>query len=100
MPPLFLTLMLSLLSPPAVAEYRVFVLRIEKRSPAGQVVATRETMSVLDPIQYRGYHSVAADETVTYTRTWRCRGRTSDFKAFCPDPRAPAPTDLGPVPAP
>lgn len=95
---LFLALLLN--SPTALAEYRVFVLRIEKRSPAGEVTSSRETMSVLDPKQYRGYHSVAADETVTYTRTWRCRGRTSDFKAFCPDPKAPPTTDLGPVPTP
>lgn len=85
----------------AWAEYRVFDLRIEKRSPAGEVLATRETLSVLDPTQYRAYHPVASDEVVMYTRTWRCRGRTSDFKPLCPAPEnKPAATDQGPVPAP
>lgn len=86
------------------AEYRVFRLKIEKRAPASAPVADPATNpaadpaaetaasparfvdSTLDPDQYRGYFPVGEDEVVTYTDTWRCRGRT-DNKPHCPNPR-------------
>lgn len=68
----------------ALAEYRVFVLRIEKPGAEPRFVE-----STLDPVQYRGYHLVAEDEVITYTDTWRCRGRT-DHRPHCPNPRDPA----------
>lgn len=80
------------LSVSASAEYRVFLLKIEKRATTtaeGEAVQARFVESTLDPEQYRGYYPVAADEIVTYTDTWRCRGRT-DRLPLCPNPRGPA----------
>lgn len=79
----------------AFAEYRVFLLKISKRSTDASAPQTapqdfRLVESTLDHIQYRYYYPVAADEDVTYIATWRCRGRTSDFKPHCPNPKAPA----------
>lgn len=78
------------------AEYRVFLLKIEKRRPASAQEAAdsaaapaRFLESTLDPEQYRGYYPVADDEQVTYVDTWRCRGRT-DHRPLCPNPRGPA----------
>lgn len=50
--------------------------------------------STLDPHQYPLYYPVQANEVISYTETWRCYGRTSDFQAYCPNPKAqsPAPT--------
>lgn len=73
----------------ALAEYRVFLLRIENV----QSKEVRFVPSTLDPIQYPRYHTVLASEQVTYSETWRCFGRTSDFADFCPNPR-PAPTQI------
>ncbi|MNL27844.1 hypothetical protein D3C87_1494630 [compost metagenome] len=86
---------LFLLSNPAHAEYRVFVLKIAKRAPAsapGTAPAPssdyRLVHSTLDPEQYRGYYTVLPDEDITYIDTWRCYGRTDNFKDFCPNPKA------------
>lgn len=46
--------------------------------------------STLDPHQYGYYYPVKPEEQVVYTDTWRCYGRTGDFKPACPSPRAPA----------
>lgn len=93
--------LLFLLANPAHAEYRVFVLKIGKRAPASssanasadksppvQSQDYRLVQSTLDPEQYRGYYSVGLDEYITYIETWRCYGRTGDFKDFCPNPKA------------
>lgn len=81
-------LFLSLISAgPARAEYRVFILRIAKKSAPQDF---RLVQSTLDPLQYPYLHPVAADEIVTYDDTWRCHGRTGDFKPLCPNPREPA----------
>jgi hypothetical protein len=78
------TAVLTLASPPkAKAEYRVFNLRIS----TADGTQTREVTSTLDPDQYRGYHTVRPDENIVYTNTWRCKGRTSNYKEFCPDPK-------------
>ena len=86
---------LFLLTNTAHAEYRVFVLKISKRAPASAPGAPpaatsdyRLVQSTLDPEQYRGYYTVLPDEDITYIQTWRCFGRTSDFKEFCPNPKA------------
>jgi hypothetical protein len=82
----------------ARAEYRVFLLKISKTSTEPNTNSTAapnapaESISfesTLDPEQYRGYYPLAANETITYTDTWRCRGRT-DNRPHCPNPRAPA----------
>ncbi|MNK07432.1 hypothetical protein D3C87_253460 [compost metagenome] len=89
------------------AEYRVFLLKIAKRAPA---TATPEAVtqtppltqdyrlveSTLDPIQYRYYYPVAADEEVSYTETWRCYGRTDGFKPHCPNPKGQIPPEVSP----
>jgi hypothetical protein len=91
---------LFLFASSAQAEYRVFVLKIGKRAPASSSAnATtdksppaqqdyRLVHSTLDPEQYRGYYSVGLDEYITYIETWRCYGRTGDFKDLCPNPKA------------
>lgn len=85
----------SFIASSAQAEYRVFVLKITKRAPASAPGAppaaapdSRLVTSTLDPEQYRGYYPVALDEDITYIETWRCYGRTDNFKDFCPNPKA------------
>lgn len=115
-----------LVSSAALAEYRVFVLKITKKPTSQQPSATqsstqssasrepssnpkkdsdssspenlsplestRYVTTTLDPEQYRGYYTVANDETVTYIETWRCFGRTDGFKPLCPNPKKTGPT--------
>lgn len=72
------------------AEYRVFMLRIEKPpTEPGQPPEVVTFPSNLDPEQYIGYYPVGPKDRITYIDTWRCRGRT-DNKDYCPSPRAPA----------
>ena len=85
---LFVAILLS--GSASFAEYRVFVLKIAKTPSDTQEPASFTLVeSTLDPDQYRGYHSVQANETVTYIDTWRCYGRTNGL-ALCPNPRNPA----------
>ncbi len=64
------------------AEYRAFELVIAN-STSGQ---ERVVISTLDPRRYRKYYPVRADETVTYSATWMCKGNTSSHKPVCPKP--------------
>lgn len=104
---LILTFLFS--STTALAEYRVFLLKIYKvenasRTPAGDSRETQDentsantaseadsdfrlVESTLDPLQYRQYYPLAANEAVVYIDTWRCYGRTDQFKNFCPNPK-------------
>ncbi len=71
------------------AEYRVFVLRITKKTPPSTAPTEDKTfLSTLDPEQYKSFHPLAADETISYTETWRCYGRTGGGMPFCPNPKA------------
>jgi hypothetical protein len=81
-----LLFVIFILQSPAMAEYRVFRLKIDRLNPDGSIALTRETLSVLDPRQYQAYYPVAANERVLYTQTWRCHGRTDQFKPFCEAP--------------
>lgn len=97
---IFLSAFFLFLMPALVqAEYRVFVLKISKKSSADPQAAQdfRLVESTLDHIQYRYYYPVAADEEVTYIDTWRCYGRTSDFQPHCPNPKGQIPAE--PIPA-
>lgn len=82
------------------AEYRVFLLKISKKSADPQVASQdfRLVESTLDHVQYRYYYTVASDEEVTYIDTWRCYGRTSDFKPHCPNPKGQIPATEAPAP--
>ena len=89
----------------AHAEYRVFKLQIMSADGA----ETREVLSTLDPDQYPGYHPLKEGETVSYTETWMCRGRTSE-RPLCPNqkenltdafsPEVQEVPDIPPAPAP
>lgn len=81
-------LFVFLLSLNAFAEYRVFTLMITN-TKTGE---NRQFDSTLDPEQYLTFFTLKPDETISYTQTWRCKGRTSDFKAHCaqPEKREPA----------
>lgn len=89
------------------AEYRVFLLKISKRAPAAAEAPTpgtppttqdyRLVESTLDHVQYRYYNQVAPDEEVTYIDTWRCYGRTGDFKPHCPNPKGQIPSEDSPA---
>ena len=69
------------------AEYRLFVLEISKpNEDKTQPPITRTVQSSLDPEQYRGYYPVAADETIRYVQTWKCKGPTYGDQDFCPNP--------------
>ncbi len=79
----------------AQAEYRVFLLQITKKSSdPGVPPVSRLVESTLDHVQYRYFYPVAEDEYVTYIATWRCRGRTDDFKLHCPNPKGQNSTDV------
>lgn len=72
----------------AKAEYRVFLLKITKKNVDPAFAADfRLVESTLDDMQYRQFYHVAPDEEVTYIDTWRCYGRTGDFKPLCPNPK-------------
>lgn len=91
------------ISTSALAEYRVFLLKISnkpapKPAPPTTVPAeaqqpppdSRLVESTLDHLQYRSYFSIPSDEAVTYVTSWKCRGRTDEFKPYCPNPKAAA----------
>ncbi|QDK46202.1 hypothetical protein DOM22_14030 [Bdellovibrio sp. ZAP7] len=83
------------------AEYRVFVLKISKRASTGAAAADqgfRLVESTLDPVQYRYFYPVAADEEVTYIDTWRCYGRTGGMTPHCPNPKGQIPSSESPAP--
>ncbi|ASD65512.1 hypothetical protein [Bdellovibrio bacteriovorus] len=101
---IFLSAFLFVLLPAfAQAEYRVFLLKITKKTAAPQAQQPetqdfRLVESTLDHVQYRYYYPVAADEEVTYIDTWRCYGRTSDFQPHCPNPKGQIPAEPAPAP--
>lgn len=99
---IFLSAFLFVLLPAfAQAEYRVFVLKITKKSADPQAAQTQDfrlVESTLDHVQYRYYYPVAADEEVTYIDTWRCYGRTGDFQPHCPNPKGQIPAEPAPAP--
>ena len=67
----------------AAAEYRVFKLQITNT----KTKQVRTIQSTLDPVQYRGIYQ-PENSTITYVQTWRCPGRTDQFKEHCPAPSA------------
>lgn len=87
---LFFTLFISC---SVQAEYRVFLLRIEKIANPEEF---RILPSNLDPQQYRGYYDVKDDEQVYYVDTWMCFERTSTFKKYCDSPRGLASDETAP----
>lgn len=88
-------LFIFLLSLNVFAEYRVFTLMITN-TKTGE---NRQFDSTLDPEQYLTFFTLKADETISYTQTWRCKGRTSDFKSHCvqPEKREPAQAATAPT---
>lgn len=80
----FFMLILGLVTLPALAEYRAFELAITDTRTG----KTRLVTSVLDDIQYPGYHPIHRYETIAIQATWMCWGRQGDFKAICRNPRA------------
>ena len=105
-----------LFSMQTLAEYRVFLLNIVTQSPtpgprteAGKPgnsqsvpqnksgTATnsesdkkpnlRQVKSSLDPHQYVRYYPLAANETISYTETWMCKGNTSGERPYCDNPK-------------
>ncbi|MEN0059238.1 MAG: hypothetical protein AAGB31_10430 [Bdellovibrio sp.] len=97
---IFLSAFFLTLSPYlALAEYRVFVLKIEQQSANSQAAPSfRLVESTLDPEQYRMYYPVAANERITYIDTWRCYGRTDGFVPHCPNPKGQIPPATPPTP--
>lgn len=89
----FAMLFFFLLAGSTQAEVRVFLLRIAKKSDPQDF---RLIKSTLDPLQYGTYYPVSPDEVVTYDDTWRCKGRTGDFKDLCPSPREASAAESSP----
>jgi hypothetical protein len=65
------------------AEYRAFELVITDPTTGQE----RVVKSNLDPLQYRHYYPIKAEEQITYRATWMCRGNTSGGKPICPNPK-------------
>ncbi|MCE3009362.1 MAG: hypothetical protein LW875_01960 [Proteobacteria bacterium] len=75
------------------AEYRVFQLEV---SHPDRPEEKKVILSNLDPEQYVGYYNLLPGETIVYTDTWMCRGRTNG-KEFCPNPKlVPPPEEITP----
>lgn len=76
-----------LISLSAQAEYRAFELVITNKVTGGE----RIVLSALDPDQYRGYHALDPNETISYRDTWMCKGNTANKEQqICPKPDRPA----------
>jgi hypothetical protein len=105
---------ISLCQREAAAEYRVFVLKISRAPAAGPgtdsslektpldipptapnpkapvpAPAPKLIQSTLDPNQYPGYYPLEKDESIVYVDTWKCPGRTGDYKPLCQRPSLP-----------
>jgi hypothetical protein len=79
-------LLFFIISLTAQAEYRVFTLMIHNE----KTNESRQFDSTLDPEQYKTFYPLNANETIVYIDTWRCKGRTSDFKQLCLKPVNPS----------
>jgi hypothetical protein len=109
---IFLALQLIILTR-AQAEYRVYKLGVKLADKAPE----QEVLTTLDDLQYSTYFNTSPTQQVRLIQHWMCRGRTDDFKKYCPGPiakvnpvtppnarlgvRAPAANNLpaqGPVP--
>lgn len=81
-----------LVSLPAAAEYRAYMLEI---TPAeGQEPV--QVVSVLDDIQYPEYYPLRTGETIQLVQSWMCWERSDHFKAICKRPQpaeSTTPTD-------
>lgn len=77
----------------AHAEYRAFELVITNKVTG----AERIVLAALDPDQYRGYHALDPNETISYRDTWMCKGNTGD-KPICPKPETRQKPSQGPDP--
>ncbi len=106
----FLFIITTFLSLSALAEYRVFQLKIYKEAKSNSQDTSRVPqaqpgvpsqgqpadlpqeegvkifLSNMDPQQYVGYYPLEKDEKIKYIATWMCRGRTNG-KDYCQDPR-------------
>lgn len=71
----------------AYSEYRVFRHKILTKIEGESEPEVRYIESTLDPDQFVGYYPLSKNETITYVSTWKCRGRTSNFKRHCPNPK-------------
>jgi hypothetical protein len=69
----------------AVAEYRVYKLGV--RYSANQ--QETEVLTSLDHLQYATYYRLTPNQQTRLIDHWMCRGRTSDFKRYCPKPVRP-----------
>ncbi|MBL7671097.1 MAG: hypothetical protein JNM39_11500 [Bdellovibrionaceae bacterium] len=58
-------------------------------NPKAPAPASRLIQSTLDPNQYPGYYPLEKDESIVYVDTWKCPGRTGDFKPLCQRPSLP-----------
>lgn len=66
----------------AKADYRAFELKIEDQKNN----TSRAFKSTLDHLQYKMIYPLSPSETISYTKTWRCRGNTQFFKDICTGP--------------
>lgn len=78
---------LAIIAMSASAEYRVFELIISKKIKDGKLQPVRTVTHTLDPIQFPEYYPLNTDEIISYVNTWMCRGNTSQFKPYCPNPK-------------
>lgn len=91
------------------AEYRVFELEVttfadtlpvpQATIPLAVPAEVNKTIIIsnLDPDQYRGYHTINANQRIRYISTWRCPGRTAN-KDYCPNPKVKTEDVLAAVP--
>ncbi len=79
----------------ARAEYRVYQLGVTY-GPADKEVVL---VSTLDNYQYVTYYQLSPQQSTRLIDHWICLGDTSDFKAYCPNPKTLNPSAAPSVPA-
>lgn len=87
-------LFVFLLAIKSFAEYRVFTLMITNTKTGDN----KQFDSTLDPDQYITFYPLKSEEVIHYTQTWRCKGRTSDFKVHCAQPKKREPSQAAATP--
>ncbi|MBI3296201.1 MAG: hypothetical protein HYZ71_15860 [Deltaproteobacteria bacterium] len=79
-------LLLSLLTLPAEAAFRVYLLRVTQYDSFGNFVKHQSVMSTLDHLQYEHYHGGYRWSKVELIDTWYCPGDTAHRK-LCDRPK-------------
>lgn len=80
------TVLFSLFSISALAEYRVYQYLVKSTHYKAQDQDAYMVTSSLDPVSYKAYHSGSINISVDLMRTWICPGYTGTNMPYCSSP--------------